>query len=381
MTTYSDKAISRLASKAVHPDPDTRAGKILDLIRREVGAPKLPTYEEVFASHFSYNLPAVPVEKLAVFNDNDGWNESSTALGKLMKDISGHFGGDNVLNPHAEVDPRRVVQVLGKIISMGKLYNPIKAFKVDLDQRNKKKAGLADYQVFDGRNRAAALAILFGPNLKIPVWIDEEAKSKATVATLEANNVRATRNMEKVAVQGVEMQSAHPDPASAFKTLNGNGKRIARWVAGQTHILRNRVFERVGFQVTERVQRGVYAVPVTGYQEFLKHAMRFIDRKAWYDLDAFTGPMNSILLGMDKLVSEIPKQDETGELRHYWTAYTAPAFGALLGDAIFIGKQTPDAAATSLAKKAAAYLKAKGSEDFNRMPPSQLTDALRGFQG
>jgi len=382
MTVYSEKAVASFAAKAVHPDPESREGKLLETIRKEVGAPRLPTYEEVFASHFIYNLPATPIEKLAVFNDNNGWKDSTTAIGKLMRDISGHFGGDNILNPHAEVDPRRVIVVLSKIISMGKLYNPIKAFKVDnLDQRSKKKAALAEYQIFDGRNRAAALAILFGPNLKIPLWIDEEGKSKATIATLEANNVRATRNLEKVAVQGVEMQSSHPDPATAFKSFHSNSKKIARWVVAQTHILKNKQFDRVSFQITERVQRGTYAIPVTGYQEFVKHSIRLIDRKHWDNLDAFTPSMNKVLAGLDALSIEIPKVDESGDLKNYWTAYTCPAFGTLLADSIFVGKKEPEAAGKALAKKAAAYLKEKGVEDFNRMPPARLADVLRDYKG
>lgn len=381
MTAYTESAIASMGAKAEHPDPESRMGRLLDIIRKEVGAPKLPTWDEVFAGHFRYNLPAVEVAKLAVFNDNERWANPSTPIERVMRDVAAGFGGDNVLNPHAEVDPRRVVHVLSKIIAMGKLYNPVKAFDVtNLDAKSKKRAGSSEYQVFDGRHRVAALAILFGPKLRIPMWISEETRTEATVATLEANNVRATKNLEKVAVKGVEMEAAYATPKASFASMNGNSKSIARWVVGQTHIIKpSKVFTKVNFPVTERVQRGVYAVPITGYQEFVKHAMRSIKQEDWKDLDAFTPQMNLTLEALDILYNEIKEQDKTGDLRYYWTAYTAPAYGSLLAEALFMGKQKPEAAAKALAKKAAGFLKANGPEHFNRTPPSKLVDLLRAF--
>jgi hypothetical protein len=380
MTTYSPATIESMRAKAVHPDPESRAGKIVELVRKQVGAPTLPTWEQVFGSHFRYGLNAVTLDKMAVFNDSANWDGSNTVLGRAMRDIAEQFGGDNVLNPHAEVDPRRVIAVLGKIIAMRRLYNPIKAFAVsNLDSKSKKRAGVAEYQVFDGRNRAVALALLFGPQVRIPMWIDEEDKTAATVATLEANNVRPTRNMEKVAVQGVEMQAAQATPAAAFASLGENGKRIARWVVGQTSVLKTRVFTKTTFPVSERVKKDSYAVPITGYQEFIKHAIRSFKKDSLKSLDPFAAQMNPVLLGLNTLFDEIKAQDKTGNLHHYWTAYTAPTFGNLLADAIIVGGQKPEAAGKAVAKMAVAYLKANGPDNFNRMPPSRLTDDLKDF--
>ncbi len=129
----------------------------------------------------------VPIKDIAVFiGTPDG------VLGELAKELKVR----NRVNLSAEVDMTRVISLGTQVMKAGRMYQPIQVAKVD-DGR---------LECTSGRHRLVFLALVYGTEASIPVYVEDMTMCEARDAVVVANQARRALAMEKaehVAIQSM----------------------------------------------------------------------------------------------------------------------------------------------------------------------------------
>jgi len=377
---FTPARIESLSKYAVHPNPESREGKLLISIMKKLGVTSLPTWEEIFESHFLHDLKAVPLEEMAVFNNDAAFMNASTPAGKVLNEVTGCFGAQNVLNLQAEIHEAQVQKVLEDLLVDRKLYNPVKAFTIsDFPASKKNVEGF--YQIFDGRHRIVALAILFGFKAKIPLWVDATTYSKACYATVRMNMTRQTFKLETVAVSMLKSKSAALDPAKQLEKFAGKRGRIAQWIVGKLVIEKDlQHFPKHSLVVTERTNREIHSITVVNTQNLFKAMLEACDDAALKDFNALVKFTEPGIKMFSAAFTELPKLLKERSTKVF-NAYSSVLWGRIMGETLVgLKGKSPEAAGRALARDMAEFMNEVGEDWMARNPHSVLLVRFREFK-
>jgi hypothetical protein len=107
---------------------------------------------------------------------------------ELLADLFKQMPVLNRVNLSACVDMNRVKVVGGQVLGASRMYQPIQVAKIDSDER---------LECTSGRHRLVALALLYGADAEIPVYIEDMTINEARDAVVVANMARKARAMEQ----------------------------------------------------------------------------------------------------------------------------------------------------------------------------------------
>lgn len=188
----------------------------------------LPSLEDMQRRQINAGLTPIPLSELAVFCHPDRWTNTPGLLGKCLDEVSGYFGGRNFLNLAAEVEVKNVERVILELLDDGQLINEIKTCTVlDIPENIDVDPNLN--QVWDGRHRALAFAVLYGPDIKIYVTTEVCEFLESAKFCMKSNDTRPIKKMEAAAIEGLKYSDAH----KAFKAYKGKTKNISKWLVSQ----------------------------------------------------------------------------------------------------------------------------------------------------
>ena len=94
----------------------------------------------------------------------------------------------NTVNLSAHLVKNQVLKVGSQILSAGKMYQPIHVARITEDE---------SVQCTSGRHRLAFLALIYGPDVEIPVYVEEMSLNEARDAVVVANQARSAKAMER----------------------------------------------------------------------------------------------------------------------------------------------------------------------------------------
>ena len=164
--------------------------KAIRTILRRSGKDKIPELRQLMSGKWGTE---VAVKDISIFiNDIQG--------DKLMSDLSKQCPLRNRINLSAEVIKRRVLEVGVQIVEAGKMYQPIAVAKIVEDGR---------LECTSGRHRLAFIAMVFGPDARIPVYIEDMSLNEARDAVVVSNQARNTKALERA--EHSVLQAVHGD--------------------------------------------------------------------------------------------------------------------------------------------------------------------------
>jgi len=160
--------------------PLTQKQKAINNMKRKAGMEpdaELPTIEHLLRCKQGTR---VKISDIAVF--------ISKPENEILVDLFKKMGIQNRVNLSTCVDLNRVKVVGGQILSAGRMYQPIQVAKIEEDGR---------LECTSGRHRMVFLALLYGPDAEIPVYIEDMALNEARDAVVVANMARKAKAREK----------------------------------------------------------------------------------------------------------------------------------------------------------------------------------------
>jgi len=107
---------------------------------------------------------------------------------EVLSELAKECPNRNRINLSAEVQKKRVLSVGAQVISAGRMYQPIHVARIKEDGK---------LECTSGRHRLAFLALMYGANTKIPVYIEEMTLNEARDAVVVANQTRPTKALER----------------------------------------------------------------------------------------------------------------------------------------------------------------------------------------
>jgi hypothetical protein len=171
------KTLGRKGRKPMEP-----CERVVNNIRRKAeldaeGA-EIPTLDHLVRGETS--LERVKLADLAIFISEP----EDEALAKIAADLPLR----NRVNLSACVDLKRVQVVGGQVLSQGRLFQPLQAARIE---------GEGTLELTSGRHRAVFLALMYGTDIEVPVYIEDMTLSEARDAVVVANMARKAKAMEQ----------------------------------------------------------------------------------------------------------------------------------------------------------------------------------------
>ena len=158
--------------------PLTAKEKVVNNIYRKAGLDgTLPAIDSIMRGKQGTKMK---LSDIAVFIDTPE-NEVLADLHKKMPVL-------NRVNLSACVDLNLVKRNGGDILKAGRMYQPIQVARIEEDGR---------YECTSGRHRVVFLALVYGPDAEIPVYIEDMSLNEARDAVVVANESRNAKAMEK----------------------------------------------------------------------------------------------------------------------------------------------------------------------------------------
>ena len=191
------------------------------------------------------------------------------------------------------------------------------------------------YQVWDGRNRSLALALLYGPDVKIPVMVREMTFREAAENCLESNMKRAIGKKEtahyNTLMNTIKVGDSH---AKQFALCNGKPEKIAEFVMYRTVIKHTPDLFNLPQHVSVDDRRSGTNITTPMFKSILTQAIAGSERSSLVDLNKKTlRNLNTILDTVDRLFHRIEEEFPLhADRKKIWTSYSAGAFGILLGE-------------------------------------------------
>lgn len=158
--------------------PMTARQKAIKAILRRSGKDSIPEMRELMRGKSGVE---VKIKDLGLF--------IGEPAGPLMVELAKECPVRNQVNLSAEVRQDRMLQVGVMIVKAGRMYSPIHVARIE-------KGG--KLECTSGRHRLAFLALAYGAEAKIPVYIENMTINEARDAVVVANQVRSTKALEKV---------------------------------------------------------------------------------------------------------------------------------------------------------------------------------------
>lgn len=293
----------------------------------------IPPIEELFAEQIKRGWKKVPISKLAIFCKAKSWMNTKGGIGKALDDIAAEQSDDNYLNLSAEIDPKQVEKVIKDILEYGRLIHGVKVTSV---------TGVPEtishdphvLQVWDGRHRTAALAIIYGMGADIPVDVSEMSYVEALNACVFSNDTRPLRKLELVHFQGLKDGS---DAAAAYAKKDGNLPMITKFVVA--HSL-NQVPDPIlvpvaDVRVCEKLS-GKKGITAVNFTNVVKEALKVLSNNFNnYALDKETTVVfNTVTDVFATTWLAIDRRSNGAKASTAWNAYSSIVLGRVIGRAI-----------------------------------------------
>lgn len=182
--------------------------KAINVILRRAGKEKALDVRQIMAGKWGTE---VKIKDIAIFIGDEQTDE-------LMSEIAKECPIRNRVNLSAEVSKKRVLDVGSEIMDAGKMYQPISVARISEDNR---------LECTSGRHRLVFLALVYGVDTKIPVYVEDMSLNQARDAVVVANQSRSTKALERaehVVLQAVRGNIAATQDDLYYRTVLSKGK-------------------------------------------------------------------------------------------------------------------------------------------------------------
>lgn len=149
--------------------------KAIRVMLRRAGISKPPSLASII--HGKSGL-MVPIKNIALF--------IGTPTEEPLLQLSKECIIPNRVNLSAEVQLKRVIEVGAEIFRSGKMYQPIQVARMG-----------GTLECTSGRHRLAFLALVYGSDAEIPLYIEDMTLNEARDAVVVANQARPTKALER----------------------------------------------------------------------------------------------------------------------------------------------------------------------------------------
>jgi len=195
--------------------------KALRVMLKRAGIKKIPTLEQIFDGKTG---PKIKISEIG-FISNDKQSDP------LLAELSLEFKERNRLN-RDEILKSRILAVGSEIFKIGRMLTPIHVFH---------DVGGGGIECISGRHRLAAIAIVYGSDVKVPVYIENLTLTAAREAVAVANDSRPIKALERASYA------------------------ILRAAGGDTMPTRDRIFEKMSSHKPDIGKYCVHAVIDKGH--------------------------------------------------------------------------------------------------------------------
>ncbi len=368
--------------------------KLLKRLVKNLGV-EIPETSQMFRNMDS-EMSFVPLSRLALFINSTGFPADGSETVRALHELTSEFGADNILNLAAEVNPARVREVAESLIQDGELFEPITVAKLLDAPENQSDLDLSVYQIVSGRHRVASLAMIYGPEVEIPVRIQERDFRTAARHCLKANDTRDLGKNEKVWHDGLMAELLTESPEAAYlkqiKSSRNKAMAITKFAAYHAVTRRDDLFKPSTMRVTERPQAGSYSVSVVSWQNSMKEviaAMMATMETRFEGLNTAKGIITHANSALNALYNKLGEIAQDGgqfmDPGKAWTAYGSAALGKLVGSAMKAAVQNkkkfePEAVGNAIATAVAGFLRTpEGVTEFNQTPALDLVRQVRAY--
>lgn len=167
--------------------------KIVKAMRRASGdaEAEMPSVDEVTVNNRAPRK--VAISDIAIFLDKPEE--------EVLRQVYDEASLPNRCNLSAKVDADRVKMVGGQMLKAGRLFHPIQVAEIDFDGR---------LECVSGRHRLVALALLFGCDAEVTVFVEKMSLEQACDAVIFANQSRSIKARERA--QHAVLAAVHGNP-------------------------------------------------------------------------------------------------------------------------------------------------------------------------
>ena len=178
----------RAAAVSVHvPDSGqgdgrnlTKRQKAIRVMLRRADLDEMPTISHIMRGKGG---EVIKISDIAIFIDEP--------RDELMAEIAAECKVRNRVNLSAEVLKSRVIAVGSQIMEAARMYQPIQVARIKDDEGN------TMLECTSGRHRLVAIALIYGCDSEIPVYVENMTLNEARDAVVVANQARPTKAMER----------------------------------------------------------------------------------------------------------------------------------------------------------------------------------------
>jgi hypothetical protein len=262
----------------------TSRQKAINVILRRAGKDKAPELKQILSGKWGTQ---VKIKDIGIFISDE---QDDELMAEVVKDCPVR----NRINLSAEVAKKRVLDIGSQIVEAGKMYQPISVAKVKEDGR---------LECTSGRHRLVFLAVMYGADVRIPVYVEEMTLNEARDAVVVSNQARPTKARERAehtvlqAVKG-NLDAAQDELYDKTVTKKARAKRYCLFsVVNRSYPM------KLSFQVSKGSSRSDGGVTTfTNIENFWGAALCWTEGTARKDFDAALKAsvrfLNALVAGM-----------------------------------------------------------------------------------
>lgn len=169
--------IKKVVKRVIRRKKLTRANKIIRLLLRKSGRKSIPPLDDLMRGKDGKKLV---IKDIGIF--------AGTPKDPLVAGLAKDCMVGNTLNFSAEITKLRIVQIGVQILKAGRMHSPIHIAQIEEN---------GSIQCVSGRHRLAFLILLYGADVKIPVYLEEMKLEEARDAMGVANDSRPAKASER----------------------------------------------------------------------------------------------------------------------------------------------------------------------------------------
>jgi len=320
--------------------------KVIRKMMRRAGITELPTADNLVRGKHGQT---VKVSDIAVF--------ISTPKEEPFKALAKELPLRNRVNLSAEVNLDHCIKLGADILSKGRLLQPITVAKVE--------DGVLECT--SGRHRLAFFALVYGPQVALPVYVEEMDLNTARDTVVVSNQTRPTKAMERAehAVLSAVSGNADANPDELYEKLVKSKVKARKYCVYS--VLERKHPCKLGFQVSltsSRKDGGL--TTVSNVEGFWGAAVKWVSSTGRRHFDATLKASTEFLNDM----AEAMQKSEEFQPKQHLAAQTMIAIGKYYLDYTNVKGEVP----ASLAGKVAKAVIAMG--DIGRQKSEKTYAAL-----
>jgi hypothetical protein len=264
---------------------------------------------------------------------------------EVLAELAEKMPVKNIVNLSAAVEKNRVIAVGAEILRAGRMFTPIQVAAIRQPD-HEGDAVADDLQCTSGRHRLAFLALAYGPETVIPVYVESMTLNEARDAVVVANQARPTRALERAEHAVLGAVGGNADEAQEqLYTATATTKTKARKYSVYSVFEKNHPL-KLKFDVSQTSSRKSGALTtVSNVENFWSKALAWDKTMPWKKYDS--GLRCSIQF-LNALVKEMQEQEKF-DSSHHMASMTLSAVGKWFRGYIDITGKNPEAEAAKVA--------------------------------